>query len=89
MEKIFVIGFIRFRFGIENRIYSDSTKFPLKNLPIPISSRVAVDLGGGDGVVDRLTVRQAVGQAGGVATESQGKREVQGEPGVANLFLII
>ena len=48
-----------------------------------------VDLGGSDGVVDRLTVRQAVGQAGGVATESQGKREVQGEPGVANLFLII
>ena len=48
-----------------------------------------VDLGGGDGVVDRLTVRQAVGQAGGVATESQGKREVQGEPGVTNLFLII
>ena len=48
-----------------------------------------VHLGGGDGVVDRLTVRQAVGQAGGVATESQGKREVQGEPGVANLFFII
>ena len=60
-----------------------------KKLPIPISSRVAVDLGGGDGVVNRLTVRQAVGQAGGVATERQGKREVQGKPGVANLFLII